>query len=99
MRRHYPLSISNSELIDLFLNVRVIASEKMCATDSTRIAGMVSRSGSVSVTTIDLKPEVVTEFRKATLPLWEQVGKRTEISGKLVSNLKAYLKAKGVKLD
>lgn len=52
-----------------------------------------------NVTIIDLKPEVVTEFRKATLPLWEQVGKRTEISGKLVSNLKAYLKGKGVKLD
>jgi TRAP-type C4-dicarboxylate transport system substrate-binding protein len=52
-----------------------------------------------NVTIIDLKPEVVTDFRKATLPLWEQVGKRTEISGKLVSNLKAYLKAKGIQVD
>ena len=52
-----------------------------------------------NVTIIDLKPEVVTEFRKATLPLWEQVAKRTEISGKLVSSLKVYLKNKGIKLD
>lgn len=52
-----------------------------------------------NVTIIDLKPEVVAEFRKATLPLWDQVSKRTEISGKLVSSLKAYLKTKGIQLD
>jgi TRAP-type C4-dicarboxylate transport system substrate-binding protein len=52
-----------------------------------------------SVTIIDLTPEELARFRKATLPLWNQVAGKNEITAKLVDNLKAYLKQKGVILQ
>jgi TRAP-type C4-dicarboxylate transport system substrate-binding protein len=52
-----------------------------------------------NVTIIDLSPEVVDQLRKKTLPLWEEIASKSEISAKLVASLKAYLKEKGVKID
>lgn len=51
------------------------------------------------VTIIDLDAKALEGFRKATLPLWNKLEKRNELTGKLVKSLKAYLKEKGVKLD
>jgi TRAP-type C4-dicarboxylate transport system substrate-binding protein len=51
------------------------------------------------VTIIDLKPEVVDEFRKASLPLWKEISDSSETSKKLVDNLKNYMTKKGVKIE
>jgi len=48
---------------------------------------------------IDLAPAELQRFRQATLPLWEKVAKKSEICSDLVKNLKAYLEAKGIKLQ
>lgn len=50
-----------------------------------------------NVKIIDLSPEAVEEFYRATLPLWDQIAKKSDISAKLVSSLKAYMKAKAAK--
>jgi hypothetical protein len=51
------------------------------------------------VTIIDLDAKTVDDFRKATLPLWNDLEKKNELTGKMVRSLKAYMKEKGVKLD
>ena len=51
------------------------------------------------VTIIDLDAKAMDGFRKATLPLWDKLEKKNELTGKLVRSLKAYLKEKGVKLN
>ena len=48
------------------------------------------------VNIIDLKPEAVHEFRLATVPLWDQIAAKSEVSAKLVDSLKAYLAKKGI---
>jgi TRAP-type C4-dicarboxylate transport system substrate-binding protein len=52
-----------------------------------------------NVTIIDLSPETVDQFRDRTMPLWNEVASKSEISAKLVASLKAYLKEKGVHID
>lgn len=52
-----------------------------------------------NITIIDLTPEALDEFRHKTLPLWDEVASKSDISAKLVNSLKAYLAEKGVKLD
>ncbi len=52
-----------------------------------------------NVTIIDLDPKAVDGFRKATLPLWNDLEKKNELTGKMVRSLKAYMKEKGVSLD
>jgi TRAP-type C4-dicarboxylate transport system substrate-binding protein len=52
-----------------------------------------------NVTIIDLDPKAVDSFRKATLPLWNNLEKKNELTGKMVGSLKAYLREKGVSLD
>jgi len=42
---------------------------------------------------IRLDAKEVSRFRDATLPLWEKMEDRTEISGKMVRNLRKFLKA------
>lgn len=48
---------------------------------------------------LDLAPAELQRFRSATLPLWDAVAKKSEVSSQLVRNLKAYLKAKGIILQ
>jgi len=48
---------------------------------------------------IDLAPEVVNQFRKATLPLWDEIASKSEVSAKLVDSLKHYLTQKGIQMD
>jgi len=52
-----------------------------------------------NVTIIDLSPEVVDQLRQKTLPLWEEIASKSEISAKLVASLKAYLKEQGIKIE
>ena len=52
-----------------------------------------------NVTIIDLTPEAINQFRKKTLPLWNEVASKSEISAKLVASLKAFLVKKGITLD
>ena len=51
------------------------------------------------VTIIDLDAKALEGFRKATLPLWNDLEKKNELTGKMVRSLKAYMKEKGIKLD
>ncbi|MDL2269778.1 TRAP transporter substrate-binding protein DctP [Desulfosarcina sp. OttesenSCG-928-A07] len=48
---------------------------------------------------IDLSPEVVADFRKATLPLWNEIATKSPTSAKLVESLKAYLSQKGIQME
>jgi TRAP-type C4-dicarboxylate transport system substrate-binding protein len=48
---------------------------------------------------IDLAPEAVNQFRKATLPLWDEIASKSEVSAKLVDSLKHYLTQKGIQMD
>lgn len=52
-----------------------------------------------NVAIIDLTPEALNQFRKKTLPLWNETAAKTEISAKLVASLKVYLSQKGINLD
>ncbi|MGD9974574.1 MAG: TRAP transporter substrate-binding protein [Desulfatirhabdiaceae bacterium] len=52
-----------------------------------------------NVTIIDLTPEVLNQFRQKTLPLWNEIATKSDISAKLVASLKDYLSKKGVTLD
>ncbi|WP_028324211.1 TRAP transporter substrate-binding protein [Desulfatirhabdium butyrativorans] len=52
-----------------------------------------------NVAIIDLSHEVVDQLRKKTLPLWEEIASKSDISAKLVASLKAYLKEKGIKIE
>jgi TRAP-type C4-dicarboxylate transport system substrate-binding protein len=49
-----------------------------------------------NITIIDLTPEAVQEFRLATVPLWNEIAAKSEVSAKLVASLKAYLAQKGI---
>ena len=51
------------------------------------------------VTIIDLDAKAMAGFRKATLPLWNDLEKKNELTGKMVRSLKAFVKEKGVSLD
>ena len=51
------------------------------------------------VTIIDLDAKAMAGFRKATLPLWNDLEKKNELTGKMVQSLKAFMKEKGVSLD
>ncbi|MGA6925725.1 MAG: TRAP transporter substrate-binding protein DctP, partial [Desulfosarcina sp.] len=46
----------------------------------------VSREKNINI--IDLTPEAVQEFRAATIPLWNEVAAKSEVSAKLVDSLK-----------
>ena len=47
------------------------------------------------VNIITLDPKETERFRKATLPLWNKMAQKSEISRKLIKTLKAFMKAKG----
>lgn len=49
-----------------------------------------------NVAIIDLKPEAVQEFRLATIPLWNEIAAKSEVSAKLVDSLKAFMAQKGI---
>lgn len=42
------------------------------------------------VAVIDLKPAEIKRFQEATMPLWNKIAKKSEIAGRLVSELKSY---------
>ncbi|MDL2329260.1 TRAP transporter substrate-binding protein DctP [Desulfosarcina sp. OttesenSCG-928-A07] len=48
---------------------------------------------------IDLTPEALNEFRKATIPLWNELAEKSDVSRKLVESLKAYLSNKGIEVE
>nr|MDA3791578.1 TRAP transporter substrate-binding protein DctP [Desulfobacula sp.] len=48
-----------------------------------------------NVEIIDLTPEALEEFRAKIYPLWDEVAQKSDISKRLVDNLKAFLNDKG----
>lgn len=52
-----------------------------------------------NISIIDLSPEAVDQFRKKTLPVWNDIASKSDICGQLVASLKSYLQKKGISLD
>ena len=49
-----------------------------------------------NINIIDLTPEAVQEFRSATAPLWNEIAAKSDVSARLVDNLKTFLEKKGI---
>ena len=52
-----------------------------------------------NVEIIDLEPEALAEFQAKIYPLWDEIAQKSDVSKKLVDQLKKYLSDKGVKIQ